>query len=104
VAADGTFGMYKRGGKYKNYGCAFRISQDEIDEVLLKLISQFLGCGKISKSKRGMCNLGIFSISNLNTIIIPFFFKYRLNTSKEIDFHYFCEIVDIFNKKGHNKK
>jgi len=104
VAGDGTFGVYRRGGKYKNYNCAFRISQNKIDEPLLKRISYFLTCGKIIKNKSGMRDLGVFSISDLNTKIIPLFKKHKLCTSKEIDFQYFCEIVDIFNKKGKNKR
>lgn len=104
VAADGSFGVYRIGGKYKNYGCTFRISQDKIDELLLGNIADFLGCGKISRSKSGMRDLGVFAISDHNTIIIPFFSKYKICTSKEKDFKYFCEIVDIFNKKGRNKR
>jgi hypothetical protein len=104
VAGDGTFGVYRRGGKYKNYNCAFRISQNKIDEPLLERISYFLTCGKIIKNKSGMRDLGVFSISDLNTKIIPLFKKHKLCTSKEIDFQYFCEIVNIFNKKGKNKR
>jgi len=104
VAADGTFGVYQRGGKYKNYGCSFRISQDKVDELLLIHISEYLGCGVIIKSKTGMRDLAVFSLSELNEIIIPFFKKYKLYTSKKIDFDHFCQIVEIFNKKGNNKR
>lgn len=104
TSGDGTFGVYQRGGKYKNYNCSFRISQDKIDKSLLKHISKYLGCGKIISSKLGMINLGIYSFKDLSTIIVPFFKKYKLKTSKEIDFYYFCEIIDIFNKKGHKKR
>jgi len=104
VAADGTFGAYKRGGKYKNYYCSFRISQDKIDQSLLVYISKYLKCGNVIKEKSGMCELGVYSMLDLNNIIIPFFKKYKLETSKEIDFFYFCEIVDVFNKKGYKKR
>jgi hypothetical protein len=57
VAADGTFGVYRRGGKHKNYNCAFRISQNKIDEPLLELISSFLTCGKIIKKKNQVCDI-----------------------------------------------
>lgn len=104
VTADGTFGAYKRGGKYKNYYCSFRINHDKIDESLLLYISKYLNCGNINKEKLGMCGLSVYSLLDLNNIIIPFFKKYKLETSKEIDFFYFCEIVNIFNKKGYKKR
>jgi len=98
VAGDGSFGVYGRGKP------SFRISQDKIDELLLINISSFFNSGKITKSKTGMRDLNIRSILDLNNIIIPFFKKYKLCTSKEIDFYYFCEIMKIINKKGYNKK
>jgi LAGLIDADG endonuclease len=86
----------------------FRISQDKIDESLLEHISSFLGCGKVFRNKTGIIprdfTFGVYSMSDLNTIIIPFFNKYKLCTSKDVDFHYFCDIVNIFNKKGYKKR
>lgn len=98
VAGDGSLGVYGKGKPI------FRISQDKIDELLLVNISQFFNAGKITKCKTGIRDLNIRSISDLNNIIIPFFKKYELCTSKEIDFHYFIEIVEIINKKGYNRK
>lgn len=100
VAGDGSFGIYQRGGKYKNYYCSFRLSQDNIDQTLLEFIKNFLSCGKVFRHKTGMCDLGVYSLNDLNVKIIPLFKKYKLETSKEIDFFYFQKIVNIFNEKG----
>jgi len=100
VAGDGSFGCYKRGDKYKNYYCSFRISQNVIDISLLVLIQKYLKCGKVFKFKNGMCDLSVYAIEDLNKVIVPFFINYKLETSKEKDFICFQEILNVFNKKG----
>jgi hypothetical protein len=97
VAGDGSFGAYLN---RRTYDCTFRISQDKIDQSLLVSIKDFLSCGKVFKFKTGMCGLTIRSLNDLNTKIIPLFKKYKLETSKEIDFFYFQKIVNVFNEKG----
>jgi LAGLIDADG endonuclease len=99
TAGDGSFGAYWHHGGYRP---SFRISQDKVDELLLMDISEFFGCGGITRSSTGMRDFYIRNIYQLNRIIIPFFNKYKLCTSKEIDFNNFCEILEIINKKGNN--
>jgi hypothetical protein len=99
VDADGTFGVYKQKSSFR-YTCSFRISQDKVDKKLLLDICKYFGAGSASETKRGMVNYGIFSIKDVNKVVIPFFKQYKLRTSKEIDFNYFVEIVNIINKKN----
>lgn len=81
-----------------------RISQDKVDEKLMLDIHKYLGTGSVSKTKKGMINYSISSILDINKIVIPFFNKYKLRTSKEIDFYYFVKIINIVNEKGYGKK
>jgi hypothetical protein len=67
-------------------------------------IHKYFGTGCISETKRGMIIYSINSILDINNVVIPFFKKYKLRTSKEIDFSYFVRIIDIINKKGYGKK
>jgi hypothetical protein len=43
----------------------------------------------------------VSSIKNLNEIIIPYFMKYPLLTSKQVDFELLKKIVDLMNQKEH---
>jgi hypothetical protein len=43
----------------------------------------------------------VSSIKNLNEIIIPYFMKYSLLTSKQVDFELLKKVVDIMNRKEH---
>jgi hypothetical protein len=47
-----------------------------------------------------MRDLGFHNVNELNDIIVPFFNKYKLCTSKENDFYYFIKIVETLIKKG----
>lgn len=102
VAADGSFGVHKN---RVSYIYSFSISQDKIDEELLNVIKSYFNCGRVYiKTKTDVRDYAVTSLSDLNTKIIPFFKKYKICASKEMDFTHFCEIIDIANKKGFKKR
>ena len=80
----------------------FQIGLHKKDLAILQLIQKaFGGIGSISKmSKKGVM-FKVSSIKNLNEIIIPYFMRYPLLTSKQVNFELLKKVVDLINKKEH---
>jgi hypothetical protein len=77
----------------------FIINLHKRDLELLNSIKNFFSVGSVSLSG----NLGSFRVrsrSDLN-VIIDHFNKYPLQTTKSVNFIYFCEILNLINQKVH---
>jgi len=73
---------------------------------LLLLIQKYFGCGILSKiyeDKNGdpMVTYEINNIASLYTIIVPFFKKYTLRSTKYYDFLDFAQAVNLIYHKEH---
>jgi len=77
----------------------FTIGLHSRDELVLKSLASYLGCGRYKKSSE---SVGVFIIGNLTEInekIIPLFEP--LKGAKLKDFEDFCRVADIKKVDGH---
>jgi hypothetical protein len=82
--------------------CRFRIAQHIRDRALLDLFIPFFGCGKVfirSTNKAG--DYYINNIPNVTNILIPFFDRNPLHSSKLLDYLDFKQVVELVNTKQH---
>lgn len=80
----------------------FQITQHIRDEMLMKSLENYFGCGKFSISTRG--GYGDFQVgkfSDITGIIIPFFQNNKIEGVKSEDFKDWCKIVMIMKDKHH---
>lgn len=105
VDGDGSFYVSLVKDSSRKLGFAvnptFSIIQNSKDLILLKNIIGFLECGSIANDTIGINSVRVSNFINLSTKIIPFFKKYNLRTSKQLDFIKFNEILNIISKKDH---
>lgn len=78
----------------------FIITLHERDLELLNFIKKFFSVGTVSKTGIKGVQYRVRSRSDLN-VIIAHFNKYPLRTTKILNFMYFCEIMDLINKRVH---
>lgn len=89
VEGDGSFSVNKN-GKYAKY--EFNIELSKRDIQLLYKIKTMLGVGSITMRTRGKIELACLKISSktdLISIIVPIFDKYKMLTNKHFDFIHF---------------
>ena len=107
VQADGTFGLnYIKDERVRlGFNCQpqFSISQHKRDLTILKRILNDLGCGLLipSSPKRDVHRISISSMNSLVNIVIPFFERYPLSGSKNLDFKDFSKGIQIIKNKAH---
>lgn len=77
-----------------------RITQHTRDRALLYLIASYFDCGKIELS-RNVENFCVSSYKEVVNIIIPFFNKYPLLGSKNLEFEDFCKVAELMKNKAH---
>lgn len=83
VDGDGHFGFFENQNEKRFY---FVVSQDKRSINVLYELKAFFKCGSVHKAGANMREYKVSSVENLNKIIIPFFQKYNLKTSKKHDF------------------
>lgn len=79
----------------------FRIYLHRDDKKVLEYIKNTLRCGRLNAER----DVLVFSISQLNdieTILIPLFDKFTLNTTKYLDYLYFKKAFFIFRNRKSN--
>jgi len=103
VDAEGSFAMSIFKSKTAAIGWTiepcFIITLHVRDLVLLDLIKNFFSVGSVSIVGKD-ARFRVRSRSELN-IIIDHFNKYPLQTTKALNFSYFCEILNHINKRVH---
>ena len=83
------------------------VTQGEKSLSSLNLIKDFLGCGRIFVNRRhdnhkeNIYRYCVRSLEDLDAIVIPFFKKNKLRTSKSKDFEHFVEAVEIMKTGEH---
>ncbi len=79
---------------------SFNVSQR--DKTMLALLKRYLGCGIIKKRRDGLFSYDITNPSAIESVIIPFFSKYRfLSASKKYNFKLFSEVARMMTIKDH---
>lgn len=84
VDGDGDFG-------FLNNTFYFVVSQDRRSANVLYAIKSFFKCGSVHKAERNMLEYRVSSKTHLENIIIPFFQKWCLQTSKKKSFELFVK-------------
>lgn len=111
IDGDGSFNVCIHRSKFTRLGWninpLFQVYQHKDNSDILSVIKDVFGCGKISeKGGNPLCNVyNVDSIKNIIEVVIPFFDKYPLISSKQNDFLIFKEIVfGIFHKQHLNQE
>ena len=91
--------------------CHFYVKMREDELLLLTMVRNFFGCGRISfqkeyrRNQRDNYRYQVSNVKDLNTVIIPFFEKNTLySTPRRKDFGLFKKIVALVNTKAHKTK
>jgi len=80
----------------------FAIAQHSRDVKVLYQIKDFFNCGIVKKNNKEVMCYSVRNLKHLNTIIIPFFEKNELLTSKKFNFIKFRWIVKcMLERKYH---
>ncbi len=88
--------------------CHYYIKLREDDVELLKKVQKFFGCGRIAfqkeyrENQRDNYRYQVSNLSDLQSVIIPFFQKNILQGKKKIDFDLFCTLVAMVAHKRHH--
>lgn len=78
----------------------FQITQHTRDDMLIKSLIDYFGCGKYRE--RGLAgDYLVYKLSDLTDIIIPFFDKYPILGVKSLEFNDFKLVSDMMKKKEH---
>lgn len=103
VDGDGCFFIQKTASTIRH---KFIISQDKRSVDTLYAIKEKFKCGSVHKAGKNMMAFEVSSKKSLETIIIPFFKKYPLQTEKRKDFYKFVESItdcnDFYDKQNEN--
>jgi hypothetical protein len=79
----------------------FMLTQSDRDKDLMSSLIEYLGCGHITSVNRGTIDFKVTKFSSIRDTIIPFFEKYPLQTSKNINFVSFSEVAKLMDNKAH---
>ena len=82
---------------------SFALSQHSRDELLFKVIQDYLGYGIIEKVKTrpNTVVFVVYKFSDLYNKVIPLFNRYPLQGVKLLDFNDFCVIANLVKNKKH---
>lgn len=79
----------------------FTIVQHSRDIQILEKLQKYFGCGVVRVNHGDRMAYRVRALSNLITIIIPFFAKYTLQRKKSHDFLLFKEVVSLMQNREH---
>ena len=83
----------------------FHVSQNDGNQHVLELIRNILGCGYLKPNHRNSRDktyvLVVRDRTDLATKVVPFFWQYRLRTTKRADFERFARIVEMMEAGRH---
>jgi hypothetical protein len=105
--ADGESCFFVEKSKSKTHTLGFQvrlkfiISQNVKDVILINGLKDYFDCGDVILDSRDMSHYVIRKISSISDVVLPFFAKYPLQSSKLADFSNFCEVANIINSKAH---
>ena len=79
---------------------SFIITQHIRDELLMRSLIDYLGCGKLTR-KRDVYEFQVFKFTDITDKVIVFFEKYPILGEKAKDFADFCYVADLMKNKVH---
>lgn len=86
----------------------FQVTQHSRDEMLMKSLISYFGCGILEKDPRGpWLNLSVYNFADNYEKIIPFFGLMKLGAVHDIigvksaDFKAWCKVADMVKAKNH---
>ena len=83
----------------------FHVSQNDGNQHVLELVRSVLGCGYIKPNHRNSRDRTFVPVvrdrTDLATKVVPFFRKYRLETTKRADFERFAKVVEMMMEGRH---
>jgi hypothetical protein len=82
---------------------AFQAYQHRDNVMILEAIRDFFGCGAIGPKgpKSSVVTYSVYRRRDLESVIVPFFERYSLQSKKQEDFMKFAEIVRLMEAKAH---
>jgi len=105
--ADGESCFFVERSKSKTHSLGYRIrlkfiiSQNVRDVMVIKGLKDYFNCGDVILDSQNMSHYVIRKTSNTSDLILPFFAKYPLQSTKSADFADFCEVANIIKNKAH---
>jgi hypothetical protein len=78
----------------------FTLTQHSRDEQLIRSLIDYFDCGKVYLNREAI-DYQVHKFSDLDKIILPFFYKYPILGVKKKDFEDFCKVSEIVKEKGH---
>ena len=79
----------------------FTLTQHKRDEKLMKSFESYLGCGILETTSREVVNLNVRKLSDILTLIIPFFKEHRILGEKAKDFEDWCKVANLMSEGKH---
>ncbi len=89
-------------GEVGGFEYVFRIALHVDDRKVLEYIKYNLGCGRLN-TERDTLVFTISQLSDIETILIPLFEKFSLNTTKYLDYLDFKEAFFLFKNRKSNE-
>lgn len=78
----------------------FTLTQHSRDEQLIRSLIDYFDCGNVYLNREAI-DYQVQKFSDLDKIILPFFYKYPILGVKKKDFEDFCKVSEIVKEKGH---
>lgn len=85
----------------KGAGLIFKVTQHARDAELLKKFVDYFKCGRYYTSTNTAGDYVVTKFNDINSEIIPFFYKYPLQSTKALDFYDFKQVAQLMVKKAH---
>ena len=104
---DGEGSFYVRISKSRNSIqtlLRFKITQHSRDTDLMHRLVKFMGCGRVEITENSLRSYAEFVVTtnkDINNIVIPFFTKYSLQSSKKLDFEDFKKVAELMRNSAH---
>lgn len=100
TAGDGGFSIGIRPLTGQIYFRLF-ITQHNRDILLMNLLIEFFGCGKVNEREIiSRCDFYIQDFNNIYSIVIPHFDQFALNNIKELDYTDFKKAAELYKVNG----
>lgn len=79
----------------------FTVVQHKRDAKLLEALKSFFKCGVVRVNHGDRLAFRVRSLKDLASVIVPFFKKYPLNSTKKEDFESFCKALSLIQAGEH---
>lgn len=79
----------------------FELAQHIRDSLLIESVKDYLSCGIVSSSSKGMVKFKCIRFTDISSIIVPFFKEHYPMGNKRLDFLDFGKVVKLMEDKAH---